>query len=174
MGAVTSDEVSRVSAQLGGGLDGADGADQVLLEGGLGLDVVWEVVGQLALATVALTAASRGAAALGSQSFDAVLVFWVDNGADVKEVEAIPPVPADLTKHAGNVVGAFGDGIKVANPAGGELDRCVGQTGKGEGWDRLEAFLSSEDDCAFGGVLTDEFDGVGAGQSGEGCQDGGG
>lgn len=94
----------------------------------------------------------------GEDLLDAHVVVGVDDGRDVKVCRACPAVEGDLAQHAGDVFGALGDRVPVADPAGGE--GLVGglETLDLELGDGFETGVLSEVDGAGGGVLVDEVD----------------
>jgi hypothetical protein len=60
------------------------------------------------------------------------VVVGVDDGGDVEEGDAVPAVEGDLAEHAGHFLLAVRDGVEVADPALGEVDRRGGAAGDGD------------------------------------------
>lgn len=91
----------------------ADGDDDVLLMGNLGLDIIREVVGIVARED---HAARHGRLGVGREHLlDVVLVLGLDDGRDVEVSLALSTVELDLAEHARGVLLSLGDGVEVAN-----------------------------------------------------------
>jgi len=111
---------------LGGGDGVGDGvgsqsAGQVARLGGLGLNVVGQVVGGVAREDAA--AGDGLVRVLGREHHvDSGVVVGVDNGGDVIEVQSIPAVESDLHEHAGNIGLTGDDCVAVADPTHREAD----------------------------------------------------
>lgn len=86
-----------------------------------------------------------------------LMVIRVDDSRDIEVGRASEAIESNLTKHAWNIFGTFGDGVEVAGPPFGEVlvGGCV--AGNGEPRDGLKAQVGGEDDGALGGVLVDEM-----------------
>lgn len=140
----------------------ADEADEGVVGGGQGSNVVGLVVG--VGARESLAARERHVAVLGEDHLDTVDVERVDDGGDVEVVGVGKAVPANLAKHARNVLSTLVVRVPVANPGVWEGDIGRVETLKDEGVDGWKAFLGSEDDVAGGTVLVDELDSVGGSQ----------
>lgn len=137
----------------------AEGADEVGLGGGLGLDVVGEVVGVVAQEVVAAGGGGLGGGRV--HELDAVHVVGVDDGGDVEVGQVVPAVEGDLAEHAGGVLGAVRDGVPVADPGLGEVDGGGALGGDLDRVDGGEAGVGDEVDGAVGVVEGLEGDGVG-------------
>lgn len=141
----------------------AKGADELLLLGSLGLDVVRQVVGVVARE---VDAARHGLQGLGREHLlDVVLVVGVDNGGDVKVGQAVPAAKVDLAEHAGDVVGALLDGVEVALPGIGEGNSGVLSTADLDGVDVGAAGVGGEVDGALSVVQGPEGDAGGRRES---------
>lgn len=162
-----------VGITLGGGVGrlAAEGAVQLSLLGGDGLDVVGKVVGSVAGedgATGHEGLGGDGVLAGRPHLVDTVQVLGVDNGRDIKVGDAVPALEGHLAQHTAGVVGILGDGVPVADPAlreGGSLGGLAGDL------DRVElgvALAGGEDDLAVGAVEADKGDGVGGSGNGAG------
>ena len=128
--------------------------------GGLGLDVVGEVVGKVARED---DAARDGLLlAGGPHLLDVVLVIGVDDGRDVKVGDAIPRVEGNLAQHAGDDGLTISDGEPVSLPAVSDLDRHVLSTGNLGVWDLGHVGVAGEVDCAVKVVLGHKGDRVGS------------
>jgi hypothetical protein len=144
----------------------ADEADELVLGGAESSDVVGLVVGVCAGECLA-----TGQGLVGVQWEDLLDTFgiiWVDNRGNVEVSLPGEAVPSDFSKHAWNgEIVAFGDGVPVANPAGGEALVGNRRALHDEVLDGWHTNLSGEDEGARCAVLVDEVDCVG---SGHGCE----
>jgi len=102
------------------------GTDEVVLAGGLGLQVVRVVVGVVAGERLAARHWLHGTSR--EELLDVVHVIGVDDGRDVEIDQIIPTTEVDLAEHAGNVGLAVRDSVEVASPARGEVDSGVPRT----------------------------------------------
>lgn len=153
-------------------LVGAEGDDEVDLFRDGSLDVVGLVVG--AVAGEDLAAGEGGLACLvgladGVHHLDAVLVIGIHDGGDVEVRLVVEALEGNLGEHApAGVVVAFRDGIGVADPALGELDRGLAVAFDLDRVNLCASLGGGDDDLAGGVILVLESHGVGAGQSGGG------
>ena len=154
---------------LGGG-EVADETDELIGISGLGLDVVGKVVG--VVAREGLAARERSVGVQREHLLDTINIIWVDDSRDIKVSHASPGIEADFTEHTGSVVGAFGDRVPVANPAGRERLVGSGIAGNSKGIDGSTARGRSEDQGTGGAVLVDEVHGTGRSDGSESCGSG--
>ncbi|KAH6611234.1 hypothetical protein Trco_001254 [Trichoderma cornu-damae] len=142
---------------------GAQSADEVALLGGLGLDIIRQVVGVVARE---VDTSRHGLVGLGREDLlDVVLVVGVDNGGDVEVGQSVPAAEGDLAEHARDVGSAVLDGIEVALPGVGEGDGGVLLAVDGDGFEVGLARVAGEVDGALNIVQSPEGDAGGAGQS---------
>lgn len=139
-----------------GHVSGTEGDDDVAAGGGLGLDVIREVVGVGAGECHAAGHRSFGVGRV--HLVDASRVLRVDDGRDIEVGGACIAVEGELGQHTGGVGSAAGVRVRVASPAirDGDTDRL---TGRDRGIFNLGG--TSPDDGAVGAVHGLEGDSVG-------------
>ena len=160
--AVASDQVAGKVVALGavralgrGGVAAAaEGDNDGGLLGGLGLDVVGQVVG--VVAGEGLAARGRGLGLGRVHHVDTVVVSGVDDGRDIEVGQAVPALEVDLGEHAGDVVAAAGDSVGVANEAVAKSDIDGGTAGNGDGVDTLDTGAGGDVDGTLSVVGRDE------------------
>lgn len=165
---VALDGLGNLASGKGAGA-AAESADNLNLVGDLGLDIVGQVVGVVAGEGLAARGGRLGAD--GPHLLDAVVIAGINNGRDIKVGQAVPALEGNLTEHAGDVVLAGRDGVPVANPALGDLDRVLLSTLDLERGNFSVADAGGEVDGAVSLVKRLEVDLVGSGHEGGGAED---
>lgn len=134
--------------------EGAEQADQLASLSGLGLNVIPFVVG--IAAWEGLAPRHRCVAVKRKDLLDAIVVIWVNNGADIEVSCASKAIEADLSKHAWDIGSTLTDRVPVADPTSWE--GLVGslETSNGELGNCFETSVLGEDNCALGRVLVDK------------------
>lgn len=154
--------VTTLEAALGDGdIASAQSADEVSACRGLGLDVIRLRVQVGATSQGHATRDGRGAVGR-VQLVDTVGVVRVDDSRDVEVGQVAPAVEGHLTQHAGGVLGVRLDGIPVADPSIGEVDRDTGAARNRGGINVTLARGGGEVNGAISGVQRLEGDLVGS------------